>query len=134
MQSIKTAYPLIKHNPNIKNVFAIFNRANFVSADEINYLNNTINQNNYDLILNFCPFLNKQSIKGKNFINYIGLSVYAANTYFRQNTIAHITYTIYNYLNKMFNTNIAFQKNYLYLSSYSVQEAKKIHDKIPKKP
>jgi len=128
----KTAYPLIKHNPNIKNVFAIFSRANFVSADEINYLNNTINQNNYDLILNFCPFLNKQSIKGKNFINYIGLSVYVANTYFNQNTIAHITYTIYNYLNKIFNTNIAFQKNYLYLSSYSVQEAKKIHDKIPK--
>ncbi|MGE4547552.1 MAG: glycosyltransferase family 9 protein [Desulfurella sp.] len=128
----KTAYPLIKHNPNISNVFAIFNRPNFVSTDEINYLNNTIKQNNYDLILNFCPFLNKQSINAKNFINYMGLSVYVANTYFNQNTMSHITYTIHHYLNKIFNTNLVFEKNYLYLSSYSIQEAKKIHDKIPK--
>lgn len=129
----KTAYPLIKHNPYISNVFAIFDRANFVSTDEIIYLNNTINQNNYDLILNFCPFLNKQSITGKNFINYIGLSIYVANNYFNQRALfTHITYAINTYLNKIFNTNLAFQKNYLYLSSYSVQQAKRLHEKIPK--
>ncbi|OSS42651.1 hypothetical protein DESAMIL20_535 [Desulfurella amilsii] len=128
----KTAYALIKHNPNISNAFPIFERANFVSTDERNYLNNTISQNNYDLILNFCPFLNRQSINGKNFINYMGLSIYVANNYFNQSAIAHVTYAIHTYLNKIFNTGLAFEKNYLYLSSYSVQEAKKMHDKIPK--
>jgi ADP-heptose:LPS heptosyltransferase len=62
----------------------------------------------------------------------MGLSIYVANNYFNKNAVAHVTYAIHTYLNKIFNANLAFQKNYLYLSSYSVQEAKKIHDKIPK--
>ncbi|PMP87972.1 MAG: hypothetical protein C0173_08050 [Desulfurella sp.] len=127
----KKAYSLIKYNPDISNVFAIFEKANFVNKDEINYLNNLIKQNNYDLVINFCPFLNKHSINGKNFINYMGLSIYVANNYFKQ-TKTHITYAIHTFLNKIFNTNIPFEKNYLYLSSYSIQEAKKIYDTIPK--
>ncbi|MGC8706632.1 MAG: glycosyltransferase family 9 protein [Desulfurella sp.] len=127
----KKAYSLIKYNPDISNVFAIFEKANSVSKDEIHYLNNLIKQNNYDLVINFCPFLNKHSINGKNFINYMGLSIYVANNYFKQ-TKTHITYAIHTFLNKIFNTNISIEKNYLYLSSYSIQEAKMIYDTIPK--
>ncbi len=127
----KTAYPLIKHNPHISHTFPLFSRPNFVSNEEIYYLNSIIKQNDYDLVLNFCPFLSKHSINSKNFINYIGLSIYIANNYFNQKT-THVTYATWAYLNKIFSTHIPFEGNFLYLSSASIQEAKNFYEQIPK--
>lgn len=126
----KTAYCLINHNPNISNTFAIFSKANFVSNEEIYSLNRIINHNKYDLVINFCPFLSRKSINSKNFINYIGLSIYVANNYFKD-TINHITYAIHNYISIIFDLPLPFEKNFLYLSDASINEAKKIYNQIP---
>ncbi len=126
----KTAYALIKNNPDIENTYAVFSKANFVSNEEISFLNRIINKNDYDLVINFCPFLSKKTINSKNFINYMGLSIYVANNYFKKTT-NHITLAIHNYINKIFDSNLPFEKNFLYLSNSSLIQAKKIYTQVP---
>jgi len=129
----KTAAALVEKNPYIPKTFPVFNKANKVSDEEISYLNEKIRNYNYDLVINFCPFLSKKYlIQSKNFISFLGLSIFVTRKYFDCEK-SHITYLIHSYINKLFNQTSIFEGNFLYLPREAIETANTFYrNNIPK--
>jgi heptosyltransferase-1 len=58
----RTAFPLIEGNPEASRVFPFFANGSFPSAAELSALRNLIQNERYDLVLNFCPYVNHRDI------------------------------------------------------------------------
>ena len=58
----RTAFPLIEGNPEASRVLPFFANGSFPSAAELSALRNLIQDERYDLVLNFCPYVNHRDI------------------------------------------------------------------------
>jgi len=58
----RTAFPLIEGNPEASRVFPFFANGSFPSAAELSALRDLIQNERYDLVLNFCPYVNHRDI------------------------------------------------------------------------
>ncbi len=58
----RTAFPLIEGNSEATRVLPFFANGSFPSAADLNALQNLIQDERYDLVLNFCPYINDRDI------------------------------------------------------------------------
>ena len=58
----RTAFPLIEGNPEASRVLPFFANGSFPSAAELSALRDLIRNERYDLVLNFCPYVNHRDI------------------------------------------------------------------------
>ncbi len=58
----RTAFPLIEGNAEATRVLPFFTNGSFPSAADLSALRNLIRDERYDLILNFCPYINDRDI------------------------------------------------------------------------
>ena len=58
----RKAFPLIEGSPEASRVLPFFANGSFPSADELSALRNLIQNERYDLVLNFCPYVNHRDI------------------------------------------------------------------------
>jgi len=129
----KKAYSLIAPNPHIDRVFNVLSYDKNESVRAINFL---INSNDYDLIINLCPFFKKSFILGKRlppFIDYGAFSMKQIYNEMWTKKLNHISYQAFSYFYDLFSK----KKNYhnskikdteftpiIYLSNNAVHNAK----------
>lgn len=92
---------LISELPAVDNIYQVFNGGGIPSGNDLKKLKEIIILNNYDLILNLSPFLNKKSLQfGGNVIQlYILLSAYIFHLLRIKTEQIHISYIIYSFFN-----------------------------------
>jgi ADP-heptose:LPS heptosyltransferase len=92
---------LISELPAVDNVYQAFNGGGIPSGNDMKKLRDTIILNNYDLILNLSPFVNKKSLQfGGNVIQlYILLSAYIFHLLRIKAEHMHISHIIYSFFN-----------------------------------
>jgi len=69
----KAAYPLIDGNPEASHVFPLFNSGTFPSASDLRAIHDLTVDGEYDLCLNFCPYLRDKNIasNGNAVLNFM---------------------------------------------------------------
>jgi ADP-heptose:LPS heptosyltransferase len=66
----KGAFPLIKHSQDVSNARNLYTTAPFPCSDDIDAVNQLLGSESYDILLNFCPFLDgRKLIVPKNTID-----------------------------------------------------------------
>jgi ADP-heptose:LPS heptosyltransferase len=90
----RKAYPLVKANPNIDRHFPFFGNLGYPSRRDSVNLNNLVKENQFDLIVNFCPYMPKTMFKGIRapLIYPLRLIANIIRAYTSRNHIAHLVY------------------------------------------
>jgi len=93
----KTAFPLIEGNPEATRVLSFFPNGTFPSAANLSALRTMIQRGRYDLVLNFCPYIDDKDIglngnRLLNFLSHAPTIVRNEKQPFRINHFAYQTY------------------------------------------
>ncbi len=98
------ADPIINRNPQISNVFPIFTGAIKPSKIERNLIKRLCNEEAYDLVINFCPFLSIRDLKftGCTAISPTMLIAEILKAKIKENETANLAYRINGYINELF--------------------------------
>ncbi len=124
----KSAKDLIEGNPMISNLFPVYSKSSTPSSEDIKNLKDILFKNNYDVVLNFCPFLNHKDVNlsQKKTIDYTGLAISLLNNQKDQMTKNHMTYRIYHYTRSLFernNSNENYKGESIYISQKAIIDA-----------
>ena len=99
-----SAADLIDGNPEVSTVWPVFTCQTLPSENDVRQLNHILRKRQYDLILNFCPFLKRNHLQAERdrVVNFFSLaSIFIRN----ENRIAepnHIVYQTYQILHNLF--------------------------------
>jgi ADP-heptose:LPS heptosyltransferase len=99
----RTAYPLIEGNPEASRVLPFFSKGPFPSYGDLSELRDMIQRGRYDLVINFCPYLNGKDIglnKGRmlDFLTYAPTIVRNEK---RPSQINHFAYQTYRFTRQL---------------------------------
>lgn len=126
----KKSFPLIKGNTDIDEVLPVFSGKAIPDKEDIKSLKNQVQKQNYDLIINFCPFFVAEMFSGSNarFLNHFALTMDIAYTELRTQEINHLRKKIFDYLVRVFPDEAQQKKPVLkdvpvFISQHSIDEA-----------
>ncbi len=126
----KSTKNLIEGNPEISNLFTVYNGAPFPNKDDLNKLKRIVQAKDYDLIINFSPMISNKDFGRKNVINYSVMAAELIKNEFAGNNVNNITYLAYNFIGNIFSEILPksfgqrFKGSKLYLPDESVASAK----------
>lgn len=95
----KTAYPLIDGNPEATRVLPFFSNGPFPSGEALTALNKMIRDERYDLVLNFCPYIDGRDIKleGTRMLNFMTNTPTVLRNEKRPSEINHFAFLFYRF-------------------------------------
>ncbi len=96
----RTAAPLVEGNPEASRVLPFFSTGFFPSASELSALTKMIRDERYDLVLSFCPYINKRDIglNGAGLINIMSHSPTVVRNERRPAVINHFAHQTYRFI------------------------------------
>lgn len=121
---------IIKGNPDISNLYPIFNGAPYPSENDLAALIKIINKKNYDLIINFGPLIPDNLFDKKKLINYLLLASELLKNVHTRDSVSNICYLANSFIEKILSnyltedTNIKFKGSKIYLSNIATEKAK----------
>lgn len=137
------AYPLIRANPNIDRHFPLFKSIAYPSRRDCKSLKSIIEKNNFDLILNFCPYMSSNSFgpARTSVIHPIRLMANTIRSYASHNQKAQITLQMSQYAQELIKkspfarqakdtSKPDFSCFHLYLTQEPFTETKKLMKKL----
>jgi ADP-heptose:LPS heptosyltransferase len=95
----RTAFPLIEGNPEASRVLPFFANGSFPAAAELSALRNLIQDERYDLVLNFCPYVNHRDIglPGTGLIDIMSHAPTVVRNDRRPDVINHFAFQTYRF-------------------------------------
>lgn len=135
----KSAQNLIDGNPDISNLFPIYNSAPYPTENDLLRLNKVLNNKNYDLIINFCPMIPNKLFGNKVVISYTLMASELIRNEGIQDSVNNINYLSFNFIRNAFTDyitdkdNLEFKGAKIFLSDDALDNAKKffISNNIP---
>ena len=137
------AYPLIRANPNIDRHFPLFTSIAYPSRRDCKSLKSLIEKYNFDLILNFCPYISSNSFRSakSSIIHPIRFMANTIRSYVSNNQKAQITLQMSKYAQELIEkfpftpqardtSKSDFSCFHLYLTQEPYTETKKIMKKL----
>ena len=99
----RTVYPLLKGNPEATHIRPLFSNSSFISTEDLLDLRDMIQTGEYDLVLNFNPYLNEKDmgINRKRILNFLTYAPTIVRNENRPSEINHFTFQIYHFTWKM---------------------------------
>jgi|SRR5665213_605878 len=128
----KAVAPLLEDNPNISNLYPVFNGLIFPSESDLENVKRIAAENNYDLCYNCSPFFENESLfpKGQKILNYVTIAPQIIRNEMDQAGNSHIAFTCYDFAYRYLSTGHKIQRNGkftgvpLTLSDKAIQDAK----------
>lgn len=133
------AYPLIKANPKIDKHFPLFRSFGYPSKVDNNNLKKLIKNNDFDLIINFCPFFSSKDLKSVNssVISPIRFMANIIRAYASGNPKAHIAFQFNKFAHELVEnfasdnkpkskSSVPFSGNYLYTTQQLYTKTRKV--------
>ena len=95
----RTAFPMIEGNAEATRVLPFFANGSFPSAADLSALRNLIQDERYDLVLNFCPYINDRDIgfPGTGLIDIMSHAPAIARNERRPSVINHFAFQTYGF-------------------------------------
>ncbi len=121
---------LMEGNPEVSNLYPIYNHAPYPTTNDLSRLRNVINNKNYDLIINFCPMISSNFFGIKRTISYNLIASELMKNERIPESINNINYQAYKFIGNALKDFTppdfieAFEGPKIYLSDESVIEAK----------
>ncbi len=130
----RTAYPLIEGNPEATHIRPFFSNGSFVSTRDLLDLRDMIRTGEYDLILNFNPYINEKDIgiNKKRILNFLTYAPTIVRNENQPSEINHFTFQTYRFTWKMLSLLAKPQRPehftglHLTLRDRAVEEARKL--------
>ena len=125
----KSTKSLIEGNPNISNLFPIYNGAPYPTEEDLNRLLSIAEEKKYDLIINFSPMISNKTFGRNNVINYSLMAAKLIKDEFAKNPVNNIIYQAYNFIGEIFHEylpeDFCWQYNgpSIYLSNEAIESA-----------
>src|ERR1700677_574009 len=128
----KSIASLFEGNPNISNLYPVFNGVVFPSEADLENVKRIAAENNYDLCYNCSPFFENESLfpKGQKILNYVTIAPQIIRNEMDQAGNSHIAFTCYDFAYRFLSTGYKIQRNEKYtgvpltLSDKAIQDAK----------
>lgn len=95
----RTAYPLIEGNPEATHVLPFFSNGSFPSSADLLDLRGMIQRGGYDLVLNFCPYINEKDmgLNGDRMLNFLTYAPTIVRNEKRPSEINHFAFQTYRF-------------------------------------
>jgi len=95
----RIAYPLIEGNPEATHVLPFFSNGSFPSSADLLDLRDMIQRGRYDLVLNFCPYINEKDIglNGARILNFLTHAPTIVRNEKRPSKINHFAFQTYQF-------------------------------------
>ncbi|TRZ87877.1 lipopolysaccharide heptosyltransferase family protein [bacterium] len=95
----RTAFPLIEGNPEASRVLPFFSNGSFPSAADLSALKSIIRDERYDLVINFCPYINDRDIgfPGTGLIDIMSHAPTIVRNEQRPSVINHFAFQTYGF-------------------------------------
>ncbi len=125
----KSAGSLVKGNPDISDLFAVYNGAPYPSDNDLSMLVKIADRKDYDMIINFSPMISDKIFNKKNVINYSSLASELVRNETSGNSLNNICYLTSNFIGNIFDNISAPDKNQdfkganIYLSDEAIEKA-----------
>jgi heptosyltransferase-2 len=96
----RTAHPLVDGHPDATRVLPFFSSGTFPSGNELAALDKMIREERYDLILNFCPYINERDIRldGSRLLNFLSYTPVIIRNERRPSEINHFAFLTYRFV------------------------------------
>jgi heptosyltransferase II len=141
----KAVASLFEGNPNVSNLYPVFNGVVFPSETDLENVKRISAENNYDLCYNCSPFFESESLfpKGQKILNYVTIAPQIIRNDMDQANNSHIAFTCYDFAYRYLSTSHKIQRTDKYtgvpltLSDQAIQDARtflKDHGVSEKKP
>ncbi len=121
----------IKGNPEISNIYPIFNGAPYPTEKDLLKLRKVVNDKDYDLIFNFSPLISDKIFGEKNVVNYSLIASEIVRNENSENSVKNICYLANNFVEKVLHNflksefNVKFAGANIYLSDDAIEKAEK---------
>ena len=121
----------VKGNPDISNIYPIFNGAPYPTDIDLSKLIKVANGKDYDLIINFSPLIEDKTFGNKNVVNYSFIVSELLMNENSGNSINNICFLAKNMIEKVFHNflesdfNVKFAGANIYLSNEAMKKAEK---------
>jgi ADP-heptose:LPS heptosyltransferase len=127
----KAVASLFEGNPNISNLYPVFNGVVFPSESDLENVKRIAAENNYDLCYNCSPFFENESLfpKGQKILNYVTIVPQIIRNEIDQAGNSHIAFTCYDFAYHYLSTQHKIQRNEKYtgvpltLSDKAIEDA-----------
>ena len=128
----KAVASLFEGNPNISNLYPVFNGVVFPSETDLENVKRISAENNYDLCYNCSPFFESESLfpKGQKILNYVTIAPQIIRNDMDQANNSHIAFTCYDFAYRYLSINHKIQRTDKYtgvpltLSDQAIEDAK----------
>ncbi len=127
----KKTLSLIKANPDIDRTFPVFSGTAIPGEGDILRLKELVRHNNYELIINFCPFFIAETFSGfhAQFLNHYGLTMGITYTELKTNEVNHLRKKTFDYLTRLFpeetaKTHPVLKEVPVFIGKESIEEAR----------
>jgi len=91
---------LMEGNPDVSNLYSIYNHAPYPTENDLIKLSNVVNQKSYDLIINYCPMISSNFFGNKKTISYNLMATELIKNERRKDSINHINYESFKFIVK----------------------------------
>ncbi|MDA8326412.1 MAG: hypothetical protein M0033_09350 [Nitrospiraceae bacterium] len=101
----RTSRDLLAGDPEISNLYAVYSGSTVPTKDDISAINGILASHEYDLIINFCPFLPGREIAvspGTGLINYHGVAAAVIRTQKDLHATNHMSYHTHQFIHSLF--------------------------------
>lgn len=121
----KSTMNLINGNPDIDNLFPIYNGSQYPNKEDISKLTEIANAKDYDLIFNFSPMIADKTFGTKNIISYTLMASELIKNEFLNESINNVAFQAYRFIGKIFHDYLPqnFEESYLGPKIYLPNEA-----------
>ncbi len=101
----RTAKTLLEENPEISNLFAIYSGSTLPTENDIDAINKILTRVDYDLVLNFCPFIPGKEIAispRTKLINFLGVAAAVIRAEKNSQAKNHMIYQTHQFIGGLF--------------------------------
>jgi lipopolysaccharide heptosyltransferase II len=125
----KSTRDFVEGNPDVSNLFPIYEGAPFPSDKDISQLVNLTKDKSYDLIINFSPMIDDRILGENNVVNYTPMAAKLARNERFAEGVNNISFMAYDFINNLFFDsmpsieNKKFKGANIYLSDGAIEEA-----------
>jgi ADP-heptose:LPS heptosyltransferase len=98
----KSAGNFVEGNPDVSNLFPIFEGAPFPTADDLVHLSHLAEKKEYDLVINFSPMIDDKIFSGKEVVNYKMMAAQLVRNESLPESVNNISFQSYNFAKNMF--------------------------------
>ena len=125
----KSAREFIEGNPDVSNLFPLYEGAPFPSNEDIARLSRLIDVKDYDLIINFSPMIDDRILGKEHVVNYASMAASLVRNERLHRGINNISYQAHHFIRCLFGGDELLEdgKNFrganIYLSDLAIEEA-----------